>query len=1003
MDRSTRLLGITLALIFLIVSSSFGQSGRGRQSTAPPPNPKPTPKPNMPATTVLGVPEGGKLVKQDLDGLTSRFILRNGLTVIIRERHSAPLVSVNVTVKAGSVNESDEMAGMSLLARQMILRGTSKRSGAAFDREVAKLGGVFTSQATYDQTSFNIIAPSESYQHVIGLLADLIQRPALNAEDLKRGAQLVVLEVKHEEGRIDRASVDKLYTTAFMTNRMKRGMSVSETMLSSVTREEVLAFYQNFYHPSNTIVTIVGDIFSLKALGQVQLQFGDFRKVAAAKPSQPASTRERIPVLPTAPVEATTQTTPPATTTQTASEPFSTNPEEPPQDKLRYANSRAVMSQSVVTIGHRLPTFKPDKEGLKELATNEMLAAVLGLGNSSRLHQGLREGQATRDKLSVANETSAKVFVLPGAVMLLAELRIDPDRIDRAEADYFREIDRFRREVISDGELQRARAMLEKRYYDTISKFEEEAGVLSRYQAQLGDYRLFDTNLSRIRAVTAREIQQSAANYLMLANTTVHEFEPQNARARTFTPEKFAELIVTFAAGMAQGVKAEEAKPAIALKTFTQGSERGLASEGQNLIIASVPLPIKDYSVLRGPRAYVREDKAHPKLSVSVIFQGGRLIEDRTTSGMTELMLRVMLKSTNKRRAELIALELESYGGEIRIVNEPDFYGYTLDVLSRNADPAVKLLLEIIEYPFFDKEELVKERDALLARQLSQRDNADAYAIELMWASLYPDHPYGLPRFGLADVVKSIEIEKLEGWHTRTIQRQYPLVVVVGDTDGSALISRIFSEGLKRGDLDKSIKVNLPGSPGSPQEKIEQRGRQLTAQAIGFRLPGQTPAQATGRSNDLLAFEILSHTVSSGKMINDLRDKEGMTESLSIEPEQRLAAGAFFAQFSTLPENEQRSREVVQAELQRLAGATTSDEEFEQGRNAAIGRYAIALQSHVERGLEYARAVIFDSKPSDVEAQPDLIRSVKKADIKRVAGGLIKMNEIGRGVVRASK
>lgn len=464
---------------------------------------------------------------------------------------------------------------------------------------------------------------------------------------------------------------------------------------------------------------------------------------------------------------------------------------------------------------------------------------------------------------------------------------------------------------------------------------------------------------------------------------------------------------MTFAAGIAQPVKAEEAKPAIALKTFTQGTERGMASEGQHLIVASVPLPIKDYSVLRGPRAYVREDKAHPKLSVSVLFQGGRLIEDQTTSGMTELMLRLMLKSTNKRRAELIALELESYGGEIRIINEPDFYGYTLDVLSRNADPAVKLLLEIIEYPFFDKEELAKERGALLARQLSQRDDVDAYAIDLMWSSLYPNHPYGLPRFGLAEVVKSIDLQKLEAWHTRTIQRQFPLVVVVGDTDGSALISRIFSEGLKRGELDKSIKVNLPSSPGSPQERIEQRGRQLTAQAIGFRLPGQTPAQSQaqspGRSSDLLAFEILSQTVSSGGMIDELRDKQGMTEGLLIEPEQRLAGGAFFAQFSTSPENEQRAREAVQAELQRLAGATTSDEEFEQGRNAAIGRYAIALQSHAERGLEYARAVIFDSKPSDIEAQPDLIRAVKKTDIKRVAGGLIKMNEIGRGVVRASK
>src|SRR5262249_60526780 len=108
------------------------------------------------------------------------------------------------------------------------------------------------------------------------------------------------------------------------------------------------------------------------------------------------------------------------------------------------------------------------------------------------------------------------------------------------------------------------------------------------------------------------------------------------AICRAITPEKFAALILTFEARAAQSIRPEELKPAVALKAFQQGEERGQASEGQNVILASVPLPIKDFSVLRGPRAYVREDKAYPKIWVGVYFQGGRLIEDKTTSGMSE-------------------------------------------------------------------------------------------------------------------------------------------------------------------------------------------------------------------------------------------------------------------------------------------------------------------------------------------------------------------------------
>jgi zinc protease len=968
---------------------AYGQSGRGRQSA--PPRPTPTPKPKVPGTTVLGIPDGGALVKQDPDGSTSRFVLRNGLTTIIRERHSTPLVSVNVTVKAGTVNESDEMAGMAQLARLMILNGTAKRSGTAVEKEVARLGGMLTSQVSYDHTTFNIIAPAESYQGIVELLADLIQRPAFKPNDLKTVAQLVIIESRKD--RSESTAVDKLYATAFTTNRLKRGSSVSESMLASVTVDQLQSFYQNFYHPGNAIVTVVGDIFSIQALGQVQLHFGAFKKSApSAKPASPAQSATKAAARAAKPSE-------PAAAAPAAQDPYSPNPEEPPQDKLRYANVRADLSQSYITIGYRTPAFKADKDGLKELATMQMMAAVLGLGNSSRLWQGLREGLASRDKTSVAIETGAEFVVLPGAGMLVVQLRVDPDRIDRAEAEYFREIERFRRELLGDGELERARVMLEKNYYDTILRYEKETETLAKFEAQLADYRFFDSNRSRYRAVTAQDIQAAAAQYLTLANTTVVEYEPRNAQARTFTPEKFAELLVTFATAALQPIKPEDVKPAVALKTFKQGTERSLANDAQNIIIASVPLPVKDFSVLRGPRVYVREDKAQPTLSVTMLFQGGRLIEDQTTSGMTELMLRSMLKSTTARKADLIALELESYGGRIHIINEPDFFGYTLDVLSRNAENAVKLLLEIVDSPFFDKEEIAKERNLLLADQNRQRDDEEARAVELMWLSLYPGHPYGLPRYGLPEVIKTASDEKLEAWHGKSVKKQYPLIVLVGDTDGSALVSRVFSERLRRGELDKSIKVNLPSSPGPPQEQAEQRGNRLTAQAIGFRVP----APQAGASNDLYAAGMLAQLTSSGKLVDEMRDKQGLTDAVKIKFEQRLASGAFYLTCLTLPESESRAREAAVGELQRLIAAPPSDDEFEAGRNAAIGRYAIALQSHPERALEYAQAVIFGRKASEIESQPDSIRTVKKTDIQRIADSTIKGGQAGRGVVRGAK
>lgn len=989
MDRVVRKMVIGLLLFSALGMAGLAQSGRGRQP-APPPKPKPEPKSTLPSPTVLGIPEGGKLMRQDVSNVTARYLLRNGLTVIIRERHSVPLVAVQVAVKAGWTDDPAEMAGLARLTQQLILRGTPTRNGAAIEQEVARLGGEIVSRVDAAVSSLTLVAPAESYNSLVAMLGDMLQHPIFTDTEVKKAARILALKEKQEMGQLDRAALDGLLTTAFSTAPLNRGSRVSEPFLDSVTPEQVQKFYRDFYHPANTVVTVTGDIFSLPALGQVQLQFGNYTKAAPPKPApQPATARK--PATPPPPAT-------PAPAPETAP---TTPPVEAPPETLRYANARAEIHQSLVAIGYLLPALSYDAAGLKEAATLRMLAAVLGVGRGSRLHQGLREGLASRDKASIATETSAEYLPLPGGGLFISRLTVDPERIDRAEAEYFREIERFRREIVSDGELQRARTMMEKRHYDSRSTIQGEAALLGRYQLLAGDYRLLDSELARLRAVTAQEIQQAAAKYLVINRTAVHELEPRTAQARTFTPEKFAELVVTFAAGAAQPIKPEEVKPATVLKTFAQGPERGQVAEGLNVVVAPIPLPVKDFSVLRGPRAFVREDKSLPKIALSVIFQGGRLMEDASLSGTTELMLRSMLKSTTTRKAELIALELESYGADIEVINEPDCYGFTIEVLSRNAEPAVKLLIEIIESPFFDKDEVARERAILLADQLRRQDDLADNTTDQLWASLYPNHPYGLPRYGLADVIKSLNEEKLEAWYAKTIRRQFPLVVLVGDTDGSSLVSRIFSDGLKRGELDRTLKVNIPTQLAPAQDRVAQSGLPLTSQAIGYR----TFAPMLTGPNDLHVLSMIEQLLSSGPLLNELREKQLLGAEVAGEAEQRLASGAVMARTATLPENEGRARDLIAREFQRLAANPPTDEEFELARNAAIGRYAIELQSHTERALEYARSVIFSRKPADVEAQPEAMISIKKSDLKRVAEAVFKNNlpgQLGRGVAKGT-
>lgn len=952
---------LQLASLALLANPVIAQSGRGRQPVPPPP--KTAPRPGAPAAAPPGVAEGGRLVRQDVDGSTTRFVLRNGLTIIIRERHSQPLAAVTAFVKAGALNESDSEAGLAQLTARMVLKGTAKLAKGQVEKTVHGLGGLIDADAAFDHTTFRVVAPAESLFKVLELQADLLQNPSFATTELKRASVEVVRLGRRLEDRPEEASVDTLLGTAFTASRLRRSRFGTESSLAAMTRAQVQAFHQANYQPQNVIISIVGDVFSAQTILPMQQLFGGWVRGAAPTPTAPAAQAAQVAV------------------------------DEPTQEKLRYRNLRADIGQSLVTVGYRVPPLTASVEGLKERATLEMLAAVLAAGQGSRLVQVLREGvrlsPEARDKGELSGlitRVSSEYRSWPGAGMFITQFACDPARIDRAEAEYFREIERFKREVIGDGELQRARYLIEKRSYDVQSRVELEADLLAFYQARFGESRLIDAWLTQIAAVTAADIQRAAAKYFAMTNTSILEVEPNQTIPRTFTNETFTETMSIFAPTLSQPVKPEEIKSAVALRVFKQGAERGGVTEGRNVIIAEAPLPVRDFSILRGARAFVREDRSLPKLVVGIYFQGGRLVEDQATSGLTELMLRTMVKSTTTKKGDLIAHEAESLGGELTIVNEPDFFGLSVDVLSRNAEQVTRLAMDILENPFFDKAELIRERDRLLADQLIRRDNVTERAEELMMTSLYPAHPYGLPRLGLPQTIKGATEEQLTAWYARTVQRQLPMVVLVGDTDGSALVSRIFSDGFKRGDLDKTLKVNLPGLTSSPQPESEAREKHQTALALGVRSPA-------GQSNDIFAMSILAPYVS-------MRAEQALDDTVAVVNDWRLASGTFLATAQSDPTAENSSRDLLLSELARIAGAPPSGDDFDVARNLAIGSYAVMLEGHVERALEYARAVIAGRKVSDVDTQPDFVRNVRLADVKRVAETVLKSAPVGVGVVR---
>src|SRR5262244_3528160 len=127
-------------------------------------------------------------------GQTTKVVLKNGLTVIVREQQATPLASVTTYVKAGYFDEDDRISGIAHVMEHMFFKGTAKRGVGQIARETQTLGGYLNAYTFYDRTVYHTVVPAENVIKALDIQADALQHSAFDAAELKREIEVVLQE-----------------------------------------------------------------------------------------------------------------------------------------------------------------------------------------------------------------------------------------------------------------------------------------------------------------------------------------------------------------------------------------------------------------------------------------------------------------------------------------------------------------------------------------------------------------------------------------------------------------------------------------------------------------------------------------------------------------------------------------------------------------------------------------------------------------------------------------
>jgi zinc protease len=956
--------------LILQCGPSLAQSGRARERTGRPVPTPPSAQPKSVPGKTSGAPEevvpiapGAKIADQDTEGTTSRFILRNGLTLLVDEAHTVPLAAVHACVRTG--DDPTGRPGLARLAGRMLLEGSSPRPDGV--GAVRALGGTAGVDVIGETTELWVAVPAKAVESALEIHHDLLLAPAFDDAVAARVARGMADEENLRRLDPESATIETLMASVFATGPYRRSLPA---VADATLRDGLVAFHRERYRPDRIVIVVSGDVSTFDVLTAVQRMYGAAgveparEPGSAAKPA--AATRTQAPTRPA--------TTPPVAQPAQSTTPAPPVPTQTPGP--RFSSTRFDSGRSVVGFGYEAPAMTSD-----DAPAADLLAVALGGGRMSRL------GRALRPVAGVQGVT-ARFDAFPTSGLMAVVVGADPAAVEAVEAAYFREVDRFRRERMSDGELQRARNLFERRFLDRYETPQGTARLLALFETQAKNFRAAAGYLQKIRTVTAADVQRVAARILSSSRVSVSEYLSPATPVRALTAEQFNALVARWAPDGARDVAATDVKAAADVPVVTDAPERRRQGEVGGTVLTPIPLAVRDFSTYNGPKAFVREDQSRPELAIGFFFGGGRLMEDEAENGITELMLRALLRGTKEHPGDALLLAIEQLGGEVRIVNESDFFGFIVEAPSRNADAMMVLMVLALENPAFDQAEILRERAGLLSDQLAAASDPFQRSLVLLRQARAANHAYGRSELGSAEAVAKLTDEKVRAWYHSTIGQQYPLVGIVGDTDGSSLISRHVADGFERSEVLETLSVpSLPPRTGA--DGVERRDIAATVQAIGCTLPSDGTISVE-------AFDVAAACAVDG-ILRTLSSKQVAFGHVDVFADRRRMENLAVALVSTTAKAEDATREAVLTEFARVAGAP--DDVLDVGRAGAATAYRARIQDHMVRLMEYVRAIYSGAGISAVDSYAERVRAVTADAAHKAASVFIPLRS-WRGVVR---
>ncbi len=875
-----------------------------------------------------------------------KYVLNNGLTVIVHEDQSDPIVHVDVTYHVGSNREELGRSGFAHFFEHMMFQGSDHVGDEQHFKIVSAAGGTLNGTTNTDRTNYFETLPSNQLEVALWLEADrmgfLLDAVTQQKFEIQRST------VKNERGQnydnrpyglVNEKIGQALYPYGHPYNWPTIGYLRD---LDKATLDDLKQFFLRWYGPNNATLTVAGDVKAKEVIALADKYFGKINPGPV------------IPKMDKTPVEL---------------------------DKNRYISYGDNIRQPLLSINY--PTVPANDND--EIAL-DALAEILSGNKNSPIYRKLVYDQkalsayTTHPTQELAGKFNFTALAMPGIPLSLIEMLFNDV------------LEEFKANGITDDDLKSFKQKTEASLLNSISSVSGKASTLASGQTFQNNPNVMAQYFEKLNKLKAQDVLRVFEKYIYKKNAVILSVFPKDNPTEVAHPNNFIQD-TTQVYNKTNKIDVSHLEYVKAKDNFNRSiqPQAGPASILKSLDYWTKTLP----NELKAIGTYNEE---LPMINIQLAVGAGHFYDPIDKAGIAMLTAEMLKESTAHHTGEELSQILSNLGSRVEVNTTATEIVFNISSMLRNVDSTLSIFKEMFFTPIMDRDEFVKVKNKLLQTIANQNNQASVLANNNFNKILYgANHIFSTPVSGTAQSVDNIEIEDIRKFFENNFSPNNSTLVVVGKIKQEEVLQKLsFLNDWKNKKLSMPIDITVPAIEKTKIYFINKDKAPQSELRVGYVA---LPFDAFGDYYQCQLMNFAFGGAFNSRINLNLREDKGYTYGARSSFIGSKIKGPFTVSTGVKASTTDSSLVEIFKEMKKYRNEGITDTELKFTKDALSLSEALKYETNSQKAGFLKRIIEFDLEKNFLEKQKKILLDATKSSINATAHKYLPIEKMAIVVV----